>query len=180
MTTIVKHILNLNFIGVEKMTNINEHQETVNYDAETIALHGGHEVDSSTFSRAVPIYQTSAFVFESTDYAQKLFDEEVTGNVYTRLGNPTTRVFEKRMALLEGGTDAIATASGTSAISTTILNIIAKDDEIVASSNLYVGTYSFFTHSLPQFGVKVNLVDPREPEQFRRAITQKLRLYILR
>lgn len=140
------------------------------FDVETIALHGGHELDSS-MSRAVPIYQTSAFNFESTEAAGQLFDGAVDGNIYTRLGNPTTRIFEKRIAMLEGGTDAVATASGQAAVTSTFLNFIESGDEIVSSSHLFVGTYCFFTSALAKLGVKVHLVDPLDPEAFKRAIT---------
>jgi len=140
------------------------------YDVETLVLHGGHELDSS-LSRAVPIFQTSAFNFESIEAAGQLFDGSIDGNIYTRLGNPTTRIFEKRIALLEGGTDAVATASGQSAVTSTFLNFIQSGDEIVSSSHLFVGTYCFFTNALPQLGVKVHLVDPLDPEAFRKAIT---------
>lgn len=142
------------------------------YDVETLVLHGGHDLDSS-LSRAVPIFQTSAFNFESTETAGQLFDGSVDGNIYTRLGNPTTRVFEKRIALLEGGTDAVATASGQSAVSTTFLNFIKSGDEIVSSSHLFVGTYCFFTNALPQLGVKVHLIDSFDAETLKNAITPK-------
>lgn len=142
------------------------------YGIETIVLHGGHELDSS-LSRAVPIYQTSAFNFESVEAAGELFDGKKEGNIYTRLGNPTTRIFEKRMALLEGGTDAVATASGQAAVSSTFLNFVQSGDEIVSSSHLFVGTYCFFTNALSQLGVKVHLVDPLDLDAVRNAITPK-------
>lgn len=142
------------------------------FGIETLALHGGHELDSS-LSRAVPIYQTSAFSFESTDAAGQLFDGTMDGNIYTRLGNPTTRIFEKRIALLEGGSDAVATASGQSAVTSTFLSFIKSGDEIVSSSHLFVGTYCFFTSALKQLNVKVHLVDPLDSDSFRKAITHK-------
>lgn len=140
------------------------------FGIETLVLHGGHDLDSS-LSRAVPIYQTSAFNFESTDSAGQLFDGTLDGNIYTRLGNPTTRIFEKRMALLESGSDAVATTSGQSAVTTAFLSFIQSGDEIVSSSHLFVGTYCFFTSALKQLNVKVHLVDPLDPEAFRKAIT---------
>ena len=133
---------------------------------ETLALHGGQEVDPTTLSRAVPLYQTTSYVFKDTDHAANLFALAEPGNIYTRIMNPTTDVFEKRIAELEGGVGALAVASGSFAI----LNIAGAGDEIVASSNLYGGTYNLFVHTLAKLGIKVHLVDPDHPENFRAAI----------
>ncbi|WP_027417698.1 homocysteine synthase [Aneurinibacillus terranovensis] len=140
---------------------------------ETICLHGGQEVDPTTLSRAVPIYQTSSYVFKDTDHAANLFGLKEFGNIYTRIMNPTQDAFEKRIAQLEGGVGALALASGSSAITYAILNIAEAGDEIVASSNLYGGTYNLFVHTLAKLGIKVKLVDPSNPENFRAAITDK-------
>jgi len=140
---------------------------------ETLSLHGGQEVDPTTLSRAVPIYQTTSYVFKDTDHAANLFALSELGNIYTRIMNPTTDVFEKRMAALEGGVGALAVSSGQAAITFAILNIAGAGDEIVASSNLYGGTYNLFVHTLSKLGIKVHLVDPENPENFRAAINDK-------
>jgi len=144
---------------------------TENQKLETIAVHGGQVPDPTTGSRAVPIYQTSSYVFESTEHARKLFALEEEGNIYTRIMNPTTDVLEKRVATLEGGVGALAVASGASAITLSILNIAGAGDEIVASSDLYGGTYNLFAVTLPKFGIKVKFIDGTDPENFRAAIT---------
>jgi len=138
---------------------------------ETLAIHGGQEPDPTTGSRAVPIYQTSSYVFENTEHARKLFALEQEGNIYTRIMNPTTDVLEKRVAGLEGGVGALAVASGMSAITLAILNIAGAGDEIVASSDLYGGTFNLFAVTLPKLGIKVKFVDGTDPENFRAAIT---------
>ncbi|BAU27156.1 O-acetylhomoserine (thiol)-lyase [Aneurinibacillus soli] len=140
---------------------------------ETICLHGGQEVDPTTQSRAVPIYQTSSYVFKDTDHAANLFGLKEFGNIYTRIMNPTQDTFEQRIAQLEGGVGALAVSSGQSAITFAILNIAGAGDEIVASSNLYGGTYNLFVHTLGKLGIKVTLVDPSDTENFRAAITDK-------
>lgn len=142
---------------------------------ETLAVHAGHKVDQDTLSRAVPIYRTSAYMFKSTEHAANLFALKELGNIYTRLGNPTQEVLEQRMALLEGGAAALALSSGTSAIFYAIINICEQGDEIVAANNLYGGTISQFDAILPQFGIKVHMVDPSDPENFKAAITGKTR-----
>lgn len=148
--------------------------ETSNsYGLETILLHGGQAPDPTTGSRAVPIYQTTSYVFHDTDHAQQLFSLDEPGNIYTRIGNPTVDVFEKRIALLEDGVAALATASGMSAIAISILNIAEAGDEIVAATNLYGGTYNLFSTTLPKYGIKVKFVDPTDPENFRKAVTPK-------
>jgi len=141
----------------------------------TNALHAGQVPDPTTGSRAVPIYQTSSYVFKNTEHAANLFGLRELGNIYTRLMNPTTDVFEKRIAAIEGGTGAIATASGAAAITYAILNITRPGDEIVSADNLYGGTYEFFNYTLPKFGRKVTFVDSTKPEEFRKAITKKTR-----
>ena len=145
------------------------------YRAETLALHAGQEVDPTTKSRAVPIYQTTSYVFDDADHAARLFGLEEFGNIYTRLMNPTTDVLEKRVAALEGGIAALAVASGQSAISLALLTLAHAGDEIVASTSLYGGTYSLFRYTLPQLGVTVRFVDPGDPENFRGAINGKTR-----
>lgn len=143
---------------------------------DTITLHGGQEVDSTTNSRAVPIYQTTAYAFDDTQHAADLFGLKQFGNIYTRLMNPTTDVFEKRVAMLEGGVGALATASGMAAITYAILNIAGPGDEIVSSSALYGGTYTLFAHTLKKLGITVKFVDPTDPNNFDLAITEKTRL----
>jgi len=140
---------------------------------ETLSLHGGQTPDSATNSRAVPIYQTSSFVFNDTDHAANLFALKEPGNIYGRLMNPTQDVFEQRMAQLEGGAAALATASGQAAITYSILNIAQAGDEIVASSSLYGGTYTLFAYTFARLGIKVHFVDVDKPEEFRSKITPK-------
>ena len=149
----------------------NEHNST--YDLETLSLHGGQAPDPTTGSRAVPIYQTTSYVFHDTDHAESLFSLDEPGNIYSRIGNPTVEVFEKRMALLEEGVAAVATSSGMSAITLSILNLASAGDEIVAGSNLYGGTYNLFAVTLPRYGINVKFVDPTDPENFKNAITDK-------
>jgi O-acetylhomoserine (thiol)-lyase len=140
---------------------------------ETLALHGGQDVDPFTLSRAVPIYQTTSYLFKDTDHAARLFAVEEEGNTYSRMINPTVTVFEKRVALLEGGIGALATSSGQSAELIAILNIAKAGDEIVSSFSLYGGTHTLFANTLSKLGIRVNFVDPTDPENFRRAITPK-------
>lgn len=140
---------------------------------ETISIHGGQEPDPTTGSRAVPIYQTTSYVFRDTQHAANLFALQESGNIYTRIMNPTQDVFEKRVAELEGGVGALATASGQAAITYSILNIAGPGDEIVSSTNLYGGTYNLFAVTLKKLGIDVKFVDPRDPENFRRAITAR-------
>ncbi|MBB6448810.1 O-acetylhomoserine (thiol)-lyase [Geomicrobium halophilum] len=143
---------------------------------ETSAVHAGQEVDPATNARAVPIYQTTSYEFDDPDHAANLFSLTESGNIYTRIMNPTTDVFEKRVAALEGGVGALATASGSSAIHLAILNLCEAGDEIVSSSSLYGGTYNLFVHTLPQIGIKVHFVDSDKPEAFQAAITEKTKL----
>jgi len=145
----------------------------------TLALHAGQIADPTTGARAVPIYQTTSYVFKSTEHAANLFALKEFGNIYTRLMNPTTDVFEKRVAALEGGTGALAVASGMSAISLALLAITRLGDEIVSANNLYGGTYQLFHYTFPKLGRSATFVDSRNPEAFKRAITPKTRaIYI--
>jgi len=144
-----------------------------NLKRETLAVHAGQEADPTTGSRAVPIYQTASYQFKSTDHAANLFGLKEFGNIYTRLMNPTTDVFEKRIAALEGGVGALAVASGSSAITLAILNIARNGDEIVSADNLYGGTYNLFHYTLPKFGIKVNFVKSNDLVALEKAITPK-------
>ncbi len=146
-----------------------------NWNPETLGVHAGYTPDLTTGSRAVPIYQTTSYVFEDTEYAADLFGLRKFGNIYTRLMNPTNDVLEKRMAALEGGTAAVATASGQAAITLSLLNIVSSGDEIVSSSSLYGGTNTLFHHTFRNLGIKVVFVDSADPENFRKAITDKTR-----
>ncbi|MGI5835878.1 MAG: O-acetylhomoserine aminocarboxypropyltransferase/cysteine synthase family protein [Chloroflexota bacterium] len=140
---------------------------------DTLALHGGQSPDPTTGSRAVPIYQTTSFVFQSADHAASLFALETPGNIYTRIQNPTTDVFEKRMALLERGVGALATASGQAAETIAILNILREGDELVAANTLYGGTHTLFSSTFAKLGIQVRFVDPADPANFRKAITNR-------
>jgi O-acetylhomoserine (thiol)-lyase len=137
---------------------------------ETLALHAGQEPDPTTNSRAVPIYQTTSYVFNDSDHAANLFGLKEFGNIYTRIMNPTNDVFEKRVAALEGGVAALAFGSGSSAVTFSILNIAGAGDHVVSANSLYGGTYNLFVHTLPRFGLEVDLVDSIDPENFRKAI----------
>jgi len=143
---------------------------------ETLALHAGQTVDPTTKSRAVPIYQTTSYVFDDTAHAARLFALQEFGNIYTRIMNPTTAVFESRVAALEGGTHAVATASGQAAETLALTTIAEAGDEIVAANSLYGGTYNLLHYTLPKFGITVRFVDPSDPESFRRAINDKTKL----
>lgn len=139
---------------------------------ETLAVHAGQEIDPTTLSRAVPLYQTTSYGFKDTDHAANLFALKEFGNIYTRLMNPTTDVFEQRVAALEGGVGALATSSGQAAITFSVLNIAGAGDEIVSSSTLYGGTYNLFSTTLAKLGIKVHFVDASDPENFRAAINE--------
>ncbi|MBL5888511.1 O-acetylhomoserine aminocarboxypropyltransferase/cysteine synthase family protein [Heyndrickxia sporothermodurans] len=143
------------------------------FQPETLLLHGGQEPDPTTGSRTVPVYKTTSYVFKDTDHAQGLFALEQQGFIYSRIGNPTVDVFEQRIALLEGGTAAVALSSGMAAIAFSILNIAGAGDEIVAAGNLYGGTFNLFSNTLPKYGINVKFVDATDPENFRTAITSK-------
>lgn len=141
---------------------------------DTLQVHAGQEEpDPATGARAVPIYQTSSYVFKDTDQAEARFALKDPGAIYSRLGNPTVDVFEKRVAALEGGTAALGVASGAAAVTYAVLNVAGAGDEIVAASTLYGGTFNLFEHTLPHYGVKTIFVDPDDPENFRRAITDR-------
>ncbi len=141
----------------------------------TLSLHAGQLPDPATGSRAVPIYQTSSYVFKSSDHAANLFGLKELGNIYTRLMNPTTDVFEQRIAAIEGGSAALAFSSGQAAAAFALLNITQVGDEIVSANNLYGGTYSQLHYSFPKVGRKAIFVDSTKPEAFRRAITPRTR-----
>jgi O-acetylhomoserine (thiol)-lyase len=140
---------------------------------ETLALHGGQEPDPTTGARAVPIYQTTSYQFKNTEHAANLFGLREFGNIYTRLMNPTTDVFEKRIAALDGGVGALAVASGQSAITLALLNIAQAGDEIVSADNLYGGTYNLFHYTFPRLGVKVKFVPSNDLDAFQKSITPK-------
>ena len=150
-------------------------QDKKEQDLDTILLHAGHTPDAETGSRAVPIYQTTSYVFKDTEHAANLFGLKEFGNIYTRLMNPTTDVLEKRVAALEGGAAALALSSGTSAIFYSIINICRQGDEIVSANNLYGGTFSQFDSILPQLGITTRMVDPSDPANFEAAINEKTR-----
>ncbi len=142
----------------------------------TRQLHAGQQPDPTTKARAVPIYQTSSYVFDSAEHAANLFALKEPGNIYTRIMNPTSDVFERRMASLEGGSGALAVASGHAAQAQAIFALAGAGDHIVASSTLYGGTYSQFAYSFPRLGIEVTFVDPRQPEKFRQAIRPNTKL----
>ncbi len=146
---------------------------TENYRPETLALHAGQQPDATTGSRAVPIYQTTSYQFKNSEHAANLFALKEFGNIYTRLMNPTTDVLEKRIAALDGGIGTLATASGSSAISLSILNLAQAGDEIVSADNLYGGTYNLFHYTLARLGIKVKFVKSNDLNGFENAITAK-------
>ena len=144
---------------------------------DTLAVHAGQEdADPATNARAVPIYQTTSYVFDDTQHAADLFALRVPGNIYTRIMNPTQSVFEARVNALEGGIGALATASGSSAITYAVLNLASAGDNIVALSTLYGGTYALFAHTLPQFGIQARFVDPNRPEDLARYVDDRTKL----
>ncbi len=144
------------------------------YGFETLSLHAGQETaDSATNARAVPIYQTSSYVFDSPEHAANLFGLKQFGNIYTRIMNPTQDAFERRIAALEGGVGALATASGQAAEVLAILNVAEAGDEIISSASLYGGTYNLFHYTLPKLGITVRFVDSRNPENFRAAFNDR-------
>jgi O-acetylhomoserine (thiol)-lyase len=146
---------------------------------DTLQVHAGQQPDPATGSRAVPIYQTTSYVFKNAQHAADLFALNESGNIYTRIMNPTTDVFEQRMAALEGGIGGLATASGSAAITYAILNIAGTGDEIVSASTLYGGTYNLFSATFPNFGIKTRFVDPDDSENFRKAINENTKaIYI--
>ena len=146
---------------------------------ETLALHGGQTPDSDTKSRAVPIYQTSSYVFDSAEHGANLFNLSVPGNIYTRIMNPTTAVLETRVAQLEGGIAGLAVASGMAAITLTLTTLLRGGDHIVAGDNLYGGTYTLLQHTLPRTGIDTTFVDSKHPEAFRAALRPNTRAIYL-
>jgi len=142
----------------------------------TLCLHAGQIPDPATGARAVPLYQTTSFVFDSAEHAASLFNLQTFGNVYTRLSNPTTAVFEERVAALEGGRAAVATATGQAAEMAAILTLLKQGDHIVSASTLYGGTYTLFDVNLPKLGIEATLVNPDDPENFRRALRKNTKL----
>ncbi|SHJ98514.1 O-acetylhomoserine (thiol)-lyase [Tessaracoccus bendigoensis DSM 12906] len=147
------------------------------YQPETLAVHAGQEVaDPATNARAVPIYQTTSYVFDDTEHAADLFALRAPGNIYTRMMNPTQSVLEARVNALEGGVGALATASGASAVTYAVLNLTYSGDNIVALSTLYGGTFALFAHTLAQFGIEARFVDPAKPEDLARHVDAKTKL----
>ena len=151
----------------------NEENGERQFSLDTLSVHGGQAPDPTTNARAVPIYQTTSYVFNDTDHAARLFALQEFGNIYTRIMNPTNDVFEKRMAALEGGVAALAVSSGQAAETFAILNLAQAGDEIVAANSLYGGTFALFGVTLKRLGIKVRFVDPADPENFRKAITPR-------
>lgn len=143
---------------------------------ETLMLHAGHTPDPASLSRAVPIYQTSSYVFKNSEHAANLFGLKEFGNIYTRLMNPTTDVLEQRLAALDGGVGALAVASGQAAITYAVLNIAQAGQNIISTNYLYGGTYNLFHYTLPKLGIQVKFVDSSDPENIRRAIDDNTRL----
>ena len=146
------------------------------FGLETLCLHAGQLPDSATGSRAVPIYQTTSYVFDDADHAASLFNLQTFGNIYTRLMNPTTAVFEERMAALENGRASLATASGQAAETTALLTLLEAGDHIVSASTLYGGTRSLFDVTFRRMGIETTFVDPDDPENFARAITGRTKV----
>jgi len=143
----------------------------------TNALHAGHQVTEHAGTRAVPIYQTTSYVFKNSDHAANLFNLSEAGYIYTRLNNPTNDVLEQRLAILEGGIAAVVTASGTAAIATTLLTLLKTGDHIVASNSLYGGTYNLLNVTLPRLGITTTFVDPENPENFQNAVQENTRAF---
>jgi O-acetylhomoserine (thiol)-lyase len=150
-----------------------------NYKLGTKALHAGQEIDPTTGSRAVPIYQTTSYGFQDSDHAARLFALQEFGNIYTRIMNPTTDVFEKRMAELEGGVGALGLASGSAAITLAILNILKPGQNIVAAGALYGGTYNLMAHTLKDLGIETRFVEGRDPENFKAQVDENTRLFFV-
>jgi len=142
-------------------------------------LHAGHDVQTNGGTRAVPIYQSTAYVFNDSDHAANLFALAETGNIYTRINNPTNDVLEQRLAALEGGIAAVVTASGTSAIATSLLTLLKAGDHIVASNSLYGGTYNLLSVTLPRHGITTTFVDPSNPENFNKAAQENTRAFFV-
>ena len=143
---------------------------------DTLSLHAGQQPDPATGARAVPIYQTTSYVFPDTDYAASLFNLERAGHIYSRISNPTNAVFEERMAALEGGLGAVATASGQAALHLAVATLMGAGGHIVSSASIYGGSHNMFSHTLPRFGITTSFVDPRDPGAFAAAIKRDTRL----
>lgn len=143
---------------------------------DTLSLHAGQQPDPQTGARAVPIYQTTSYVFRDVDHAAALFNLERAGHIYSRISNPTVAVLEERLAALEGGVGAVCTASGQAALHLAIATLMGQGGHIVASASIYGGSHNMFTHTLPRFGITTSFVNPRDPEAFRRAIRPETRL----
>jgi O-acetylhomoserine (thiol)-lyase len=162
--------------GKDKTTDKGAHTMGKQLGFDTLALHAGQVADPTTGSRAVPIYQTTSYVFKSTEHAANLFGLKEFGNIYTRLMNPTTNVLEERIAALEGGAAALVTASGQAAETLAIVNLAGAGDHVVASSSLYGGTYNLLHYTLADLGIETTFVDPSDPENFRKAIKPNTKL----
>jgi O-acetylhomoserine (thiol)-lyase len=158
------------------MAHSGPHQPPKLPHPDTLAVHAGQSPDPATGARAVPIYQTASFVFPDADTAAALFNMEVPGHVYSRLSNPTVAVLEERVAALEGGVGAIATASGQAALHLAIATLMGQGGHIVASASLYGGSHNLLTYTMPRFGVATTFVDSRDPDAWRRAIRPQTRL----
>ncbi|MGC8659655.1 MAG: O-acetylhomoserine aminocarboxypropyltransferase/cysteine synthase family protein [Desulfomonilaceae bacterium] len=168
----MESISDLNTVTQEDRT-LNDPEN--NYGFDTLAIHAGQEPDSSTLSRAVPVYRTSSFVFKDSEHAANLFGLKEPGNIYSRIMNPTSDVLEKRMAALEGGVGALALASGSAAVFDSVINIIEHGYELLASRHLYGGTFTLFQDILPQFGIKTRFVDCGDAEAFANSVNSKTR-----
>ena len=145
----------------------------------TNALHAGHDVTTNGGTRAIPIYQTTSYVFEDSDHAANLFNLSQPGYIYTRLNNPTNDILEQRLAVLEGGIAAVVTASGTAAINTALLTLLKAGDHIVASSSLYGGTYNLLSVTLPRFGITTTFVEPSDPDNFKNAVKDNTKAFFV-
>ena len=143
---------------------------------DTLSLHAGQQPDPVTGARATPIYQTTSYVFKDTDHAAALFNMERAGHIYSRISNPTVAVLEERIAALEGGVGAVATASGQAALHLAIATLMGQGGHIVSSASIYGGSHNMFYHTLPRFGITATFVDPRDPHAFAKAITSDTRL----
>ena len=142
----------------------------------TLSLHAGQEPDPKTGSRAVPIHQTTSYVFNNTDHAAALYNLEQPGHIYSRISNPTISVLEERLTALEGGVGAVATASGMAAFFLTVATLMDKNSHIVSSGSIYGGTHNILSYTFPRFGIETTFVDPREPQNFKKAIKKNTRL----
>ena len=170
-------MVHLTFFFFFLLTQKNRKMSTQKF--ATNALHAGHDVSQNAGTRAVPIYQSTAYVFNDSDHAANLFALAETGNIYTRINNPTNDILEQRLAALEGGIAAVVTASGTSAIATSLLTLLKAGDHIVASSSLYGGTYNLLSVTLPRHGITTTFVDPSDAENFKNAAQENTRAFFI-